>query len=82
MSEAGMRRLADVPLLQELPEFAVEAPTARRVSAVMRRINPTSTTSHAQAMAASMAPKYQDMRVATTAKACSTPRRSPVNATA
>ena len=34
MSELTMRRLADVPLLQEQPAFAVDLPAARRVSAV------------------------------------------------
>ena len=33
MTDSPMRRLADVPLLQEVPDFTVDVPNARRITA-------------------------------------------------
>ena len=56
-----------------------ETAAARRVSTVMRRSRPTSISSQASAMAASIAPTNQDMRVAATPSVCSTLRALPLS---
>ncbi|MDF2465726.1 MAG: hypothetical protein K0Q43_3961 [Ramlibacter sp.] len=58
-----------------------ETAAARFVSTAMRRISPTSITSQASAMAASIAPTYHDTRVATMLSRLSMPRASPLSVT-